>query len=160
MSVKRKAPLAFPMRLPFAESLGIELHVFEEGRAELRMDLEANHLNTWDVAHGGVVMTLLDVSMAMATRSTHPNAAQGGGGVATIEMKTSFMRPAQGRLRAAGRVIHKTATLAFCEATLFDGHDAPCATASATFKFLRTRGTDTTAAATATPSPDPILHPA
>ena len=138
--VNAKSPLQFPMRLPFAESLGIELHAFGEGQAELRMDLEANHLNTWDVAHGGVVMTLLDVSMAMASRSAHP----GQGGVATIEMKTSFMRPAQGRLRAVGKVLHKTATMAFCDATLYDGHDALCACASATFKFLRHRGADST----------------
>ena len=136
-----KSPLQFPMRLPFAESLGIELHVFGDGQAELRMDLAANHLNTWDVAHGGVVMTMLDVSMAMSTRSVHPTQ----GGVATIEMKTSFMRPAQGRLRAAGQVLHKTATMAFCESKLYDGQGVLCATASATFKFLRNRCGDAVA---------------
>ena len=143
MNLPKCAPLQFPMRLPFAESLGIELHVYGDGQSELRMDLDANHLNTWDVAHGGVVMTMLDVSMAMATRSAHPSA----GGVATIEMKTTFMRPAQGRLRAVGKVLHKTATMAFCEATLYDGHEVLCATASATFKFLRHRGADPAAQA-------------
>jgi len=55
----------------------------------------------------------------------------------TVEMKTSFMRPAEGRLRATGVLLHRTATLAFCEATLFDPADCACARASGTFKYLR-----------------------
>ncbi len=34
-----------------------------------------------------------------------------GPGVATIEMKTSFVRPAEGELRALGKLLHRTATL-------------------------------------------------
>ena len=36
------------------------------GEAELRLDLAETHLNYWDVAHGGVLMTLMDVPMAHA----------------------------------------------------------------------------------------------
>lgn len=127
------SPVQFPVQVPFVESLGIELHALEEGRAELRIDLDAGHLNAWEVAHGGVLMTLLDVSMALAARS----ATGHGGGVATIEMKTSFLRPAQHQLRAEGRVVHKTATLCFCEGMVWDDSGKPCASASGTFKFLR-----------------------
>jgi uncharacterized protein (TIGR00369 family) len=135
----RKPAMAFPVHVPFVETLGIEMHSYGDGQAELRVDLTRAHLNAWDVAHGGVVMTMLDVAMAMAARSSH----QTSGGVATVEMKTSFMRPAEGQLRALGRVLHKTTTLAFCEASLFDDHDKLCAHASGTFKILRglaTRG--------------------
>jgi uncharacterized protein (TIGR00369 family) len=127
------SPLPFPVSVPFVESLGIELHGYREGHAELRVDLDAAHLNAWEVAHGGVVMTLLDVAMALAARSLTGH----GGGVATIEMKTSFLRPAEHRLRAVAKVLHKTTTLAFCEASLFDDEDKLCAQASGTFKYLR-----------------------
>lgn len=127
------SPLAFPAPVPFVERLGLELHAYGGGRAELRVDLDASHLNTWDVAHGGVVMTMLDVAMAMAARSGHAQ----GQGVATVEMKTSFMRPAEHRLRAEGQLVHATATMAFCEGRLYDSRDQLCATASGTFKYLR-----------------------
>ncbi len=129
----KASPLPFPVVVPFVESLGIELHGYSEGHVELRVDLDEAHLNAWEVAHGGVLMTMMDVGMAMAARS----ATGHGGGVATIEMKSSFMRPAQHQLRAVARLLHKTATLAFCEASVFDDEGKLCATATGTFKYLR-----------------------
>ena len=113
-TAKNKIP--FPIRIPFVETLGLELHGAADGHAELRCDLHEALTNSWEVAHGGVVMTMLDVAMAVAARTAH----RGGQGVATIEMKTSFMRPAEGELRALGKLLHKTTTMAFCEATLVD----------------------------------------
>lgn len=52
-------------------------------------------------------------------------------------MKTTFMRAAEGRLRAQGHLLHRTATLAFCEGSVFNEADALCAHATATFKYLR-----------------------
>ena len=132
----KPSAVPFPARVPFVESLGIELQSYGDGQAELRIDLDAAHLNTRDVAHGGVVMTMLDVAMAMAARSAHA-AGVHATGVATIEMKTSFMRPAEHRLRAVAKVLHKTSTVAFCEASLFDGSGQLCANATGTFKYLR-----------------------
>ena len=65
-------------------------------------------------------MTLLDVAMAHAARSPAAT-ARTTSGVVTIEMKTSFMRPGRGRLRrhAAGACTAR-ASMAFCEATVFD----------------------------------------
>ena len=130
---QKKSPIPFPVKVPFVESLGIELHEFREGHTELSIDLDAAHLNTWEVAHGGVLMTMLDVAMAMASRSVSAASM----GVATVEMKTSFLRPAEHRLRAVASVLHKTATLVFCEASLFDAQDRLCAHATGTFKALR-----------------------
>ena len=80
-------------------------------------------------------MTLLDVTMAVAARSVQKDM-----GVVTIEMKTSFMRPAPGdgsRLTAKGRLIHRTATLAFTDATLFDEQGRACTHATGTFKYVK-----------------------
>jgi uncharacterized protein (TIGR00369 family) len=70
--------------------------------------------------------------MAMAARSGLVDM-----GVVTIEMKTSFMQPSRGHLTARGRLMHRTATMAFTEATVFDAHDKPCAHATGTFKYIR-----------------------
>jgi uncharacterized protein (TIGR00369 family) len=128
----------FPRRIPFVVHLGFELWGFGGGEAELRLDLAEVHLNYWDVAHGGVLMTMLDVAMAHAARSDTSADADGQGpGVATIEMKTSFLRPSEGRLRATGKLLHRTATLAFCEGSVLDEAGHLCAHATATFKYVR-----------------------
>jgi len=129
--------MKFPLRIPFVEALGFELHHFEGGHAELRVDLDEAHLNAWDVAHGGVLMTLLDVAMAHAARSIHAHQPDFGPGVVTVEMKTSFMRPAEGRLRASAELLHRSTTMAFCEASVFDDDGHLCAHATGTFKYLR-----------------------
>lgn len=131
------APLQFPVYIPFAEKLGFELHGLGDGEAELRVDLTDSHLNSWDVAHGGVLMTLLDVAMAHAARSIHREQPDFGPGVATIEMKTSFMRPGQGKLRALAKLLHRSATLAFCEGSVVSEDGKLCAHATATFKYLK-----------------------
>ena len=129
----KKSPLPFPVRIPFVENLGLELHAWGDGQAELHCDLHEALTNSWDVAHGGVVMTMLDVAMAHAARSGHA----AGTGVATIEMKTSFMRPAEGRLAAKGKLLHRSTTMAFCEGAVYDADEHLCAHATGTFKYLR-----------------------
>lgn len=129
----RRSKIPFPVKVPFVERLGLELHACAGGASELRVDLTDSHMNSWEVAHGGVLMTMLDVAMAMAARSEHLD----GPGVATIEMKTSFMRPAEGELRALGKLLQRTATLAFCEASVLDGEGRLCAHATGTFKYVR-----------------------
>ncbi|MEK8033749.1 PaaI family thioesterase [Ideonella sp. DXS29W] len=131
MSSRSKIP--FPVKVPFVERLGLELHACADGASEVRVDLAESHMNSWEVAHGGVLMTMLDVAMAMAARSQNLD----GPGVATIEMKTSFMRPGEGELRALGKLLHRTATMAFCEATVLDADGAICAHATGTFKYVR-----------------------
>jgi uncharacterized protein (TIGR00369 family) len=125
--------LPFPVKVPFVERLGLELHACADGASEVRVDLTESHMNSWEVAHGGVVMTMLDVAMAMAARSQNLD----GPGVATIEMKTSFMRPAEGELRALGKLLQRTTTLAFCEASVVDAEGHLCAHATGTFKYVR-----------------------
>jgi uncharacterized protein (TIGR00369 family) len=136
--------LPFPRHIPFVDKLGLELWAFGGGQAELRVSLDAGHMNSWQVAHGGLLMTLLDVAMAHAARSipaAADDAADGAAGeepgLVTIEMKTSFMRPAEGRLRALGTLLHRTATLAFTEGRVLDESGRLCAHATGTFKYLR-----------------------
>ena len=126
-------PIPFPVRGAFVHHLGFELWACAAGRAQMQVTVDARHLNSWGVAHGGVVMSLMDVGMAFAARSDHLD----GPGVATLEMKTSFMRPAEGRLRCEAQRLTRTATLAFCEASIFDDAGHLCAHATGTFKFLR-----------------------
>ncbi len=122
----------FGVAIPFVAHLGFELTLFEGGRSELVFEPRPEHLNSFAVTHGGALMTLLDVAMAVAARSVQKDM-----GAVTIEMKTSFLQPARGRLIARGHLLHRTATMAFTEATVFDADDKACAHATGTFKFVR-----------------------
>ncbi|HSO44053.1 MAG TPA: PaaI family thioesterase [Rhodoferax sp.] len=122
----------FGVSIPFVEHLGFALTLFEDGRSELVYDPRPEHLNSFAVTHGGALMTLLDVTMAVAARSVQKDM-----GAVTIEMKTSFMQPARGPLTARGHLMHRTATMAFTEGTVFDAQGKACAHATGTFKFVR-----------------------
>lgn len=134
-------PIEFPRHIPFALTLGFELWAFGDGKAEIRVPLAPGLLNSMDVAHGGVVMTLLDVVMAHAARSADIEAeGVAGSSVVTIEMKTSFMRPALGVLRGVGELMHRSASMAFTEGRVFDSAGHLCAHATGTFKLVHSKG--------------------
>lgn len=117
----------------FIDLLGIELVRAEDGSSELRLPLAPKHLNSWEVMHGGVTMALLDVALSTASRSVAPE----GTGVVTIEMKTSFMQPGSGEMRAYGRLLHRSTTMAYCEGEVRDANGKLVAKAMGTFKYLR-----------------------
>jgi uncharacterized protein (TIGR00369 family) len=129
--------MKFPAHIPFVQALGLELVHVGDGEAEIGLQLTDTHMNSFHVAHGGVSMSLLDVAMAHAARSVNRDQPDFGPGVVTIEMKTSFMRAGEGRLRALGTLLTRTATLAFCEGRILDAEGALVAHATGTFKYLR-----------------------
>ena len=127
--------IGFGVEIPFVTHLGFELEKFENGESAIGFTPKPEHLNSFAVTHGGAIMTLMDVTLAAAARSV-----QADMGVVTIEMKTSFMQPAPGdgsRLTAKGRLMHRSVTLAFTEATLFDAQGRACAHATGTFKYVK-----------------------
>jgi uncharacterized protein (TIGR00369 family) len=122
--------------IPFMRLLGAELVRTADGEAEIALALADEHMNSWGVGHGGVVMSLLDVAMARAGKSRVEAERGGRVGSVTVEMKTSFFRPARGRVVARGRVLHRSTTMAYCEAELVDAEGLLIAKALGTIKFL------------------------
>jgi uncharacterized protein (TIGR00369 family) len=129
--------MQFARHIPFIHLLGAQLLRFEEGESEISLDIRDELNNSWHVAHGGVLMTLLDVAMAHATRVPRgPEEGPDPRGVVTIEMKTTFMRPAQGRVTCVGKLLQCSTALALCEGTVFNAAGERLAHATGTFKFL------------------------
>lgn len=128
-------PHPFPNEIPFLKQLGAEFLGMENGRAQVALNLVPEHMNSWQVTHGGVTMTLLDVVMSLAGRSLDPDSRAG----VTVEMKTSFLQPAGkpgDRLIASGFAFHRSTTMCFCEGEVRDG-DKLVAKAMGTFKYLK-----------------------
>ena len=124
--------MKFEVDIPFVRLLGFDLEEFDEGRSRIRYAPMADHCNAFGLTHGGVLMTLLDVTMASAARSV-----QKAMGLVTIEMKTSFMQAARGALVCNGRLMHRTGSMAFTEATVLDEAVQSCAHATGTFKYTQ-----------------------
>ncbi|MFC5474192.1 PaaI family thioesterase [Paraherbaspirillum soli] len=125
----------FPIDNPFLSYLGVEFVEAGEGAAQLALDLQPHHMNSWQVTHGGVSMTMLDVAMALAGRSLYPQADA----AVTVEMKISFLQPAGrtgGRIIAKGKAFHRSTTMCFCDAELWHGEQL-VAKAMGTFKYLK-----------------------
>jgi uncharacterized protein (TIGR00369 family) len=129
--------MEFKVHIPFVKALGLELQRMVGGEAEIHLEMREDLTNSWGVAHGGVLMTLLDVVMAHAARSPDTPDGEPLPGVVTIEMKTSFMRPGEGRLVATGKRLHRTASMAFCEAFIHDAAGQLLCHASGTFKYMK-----------------------
>ncbi|MBU3590958.1 MULTISPECIES: PaaI family thioesterase [unclassified Polynucleobacter] len=127
------ANLGEELNVPFLKLLGVRLISAEMGKGEILLALKPEHTNTWDVAHGGVLLTLMDVAMAVAARSSDPSDRS----VVTVEMKNNFMQAANGILRVKADTVRRTATMAFCEAKLYNDQGEICCMATGTFQFLK-----------------------
>jgi uncharacterized protein (TIGR00369 family) len=124
----------FGVTIPFVHHIGLEMVEMKDGHSHLEWEPKPEHMNSFEVAHGGGVMTFLDVIMATAARSLEMEM-----GVVTIEMKTTFMRPSVGQLTGRGRLMHRTRTMAFCEGSIHDAQGNLCAHSTGTFKYVARR---------------------
>jgi len=120
-------------RIPFAEHLGIHPIEITEERAVLELRRRPELLNSWGGAHGGAIMTMLDVVMSMAVRGHYRENT----GVMTIDMSVGFMNAGRSELvRAEGRVLHGGQSTAFCEGEARDETGVLLAKAIGTFRRI------------------------
>jgi len=103
----------YQRKIPFVVHLGLTTEALGEGTARLSMPLPKHFTNSLGTAHGGVIMSLLDVALCTAARTLHPESV----GVVTIDMSTSFIGGGSGaKLIAEARVMKDARTMSFVEA--------------------------------------------
>ncbi len=102
----------YQKKIPFVAHLGLTTEDLGEGTARLSLALEPHMSNSFGTAHGGVIMTLLDVALCTAARTLHPDST----GVVTIDLSTSFIGAGSGpRLLAEARVLRNGRSIIFVE---------------------------------------------
>ena len=121
------------VEIPFADLLGIRLVEATHERCSIAINRRPELLNSWGSAHGGVIMTMLDLVMSIAVRAHYGVAS----GVATIDMSVGFLNPGTGNVTAEGRVLQGGQSTAFCEAEALDDSGTILAKAIGTFKRLK-----------------------
>ena len=101
----------FQNRIPFVGHLGIEVESIGDGTARLSVQLRPELSNSFGSAHGGLIMSLMDVALCTAARSQHP----GSLGVITIDLSFSFIGAGKGKLFVDARVLKPGRNTVFTE---------------------------------------------
>lgn len=115
-----------------SRTLGFQLLAVRQADKEVEVGFEARAdllCNPMGQIQGGYVCAMLDECMSVAGMITSGMTHV----VPTLEMKTSFLRPAMpGVLRGVGRVVKWGKTVCFTEGELYDGEGRLLAKASGT----------------------------
>lgn len=118
-------------RPPGSVTLGFEILRIDQAAREVEAEFEARRefCNPMGAIQGGFLCAMLDDVMAVAGLVTSGMTHM----MPTLELKTSFLRPARpGRLIAVGRVLKWGRTIAFTEGELLDSDRTLLAKATAT----------------------------
>ena len=128
----------YQKKIPFVAHLGLVTEALGQGTARLSMALPEHFTNSLGTAHGGVIMSLLDVALCTAARTLHPDSI----GVITIDLSVSFIGGAGGkRLLAEARVLKDGRSMSFVEAEAKNEDGSLVAKAIATVRVrLRDKG--------------------
>lgn len=119
------------MYIPFAERLGVRLVHRDVGDVRLELDLNDDHMNSWQMAHGGVIMSMFDIAMAMSAKTLDDASSD----AATVELKTNFLKAATGRITARARAQRAGRSLIFVEGEMRNEPQELLARATGTFKL-------------------------
>ncbi|MGH8689547.1 MAG: PaaI family thioesterase [Burkholderiales bacterium] len=102
----------YQKKIPYIAHLRIQTDALGQGTARLSLPIEPHLTNSLGTAHGGVIMSLLDVALCTAARTLHPDSI----GVITIDLSASFVGGASGaRLVADARVLKDARSMSFVE---------------------------------------------
>ncbi len=121
----------FGADIPFAGHCAITALEGTPDKTRLNLTLGDVHRNHLGTAHGGVILTLLDIALGSVARLAT------GHSVMTINLQTSFLAPGSGELTAEGRVLQQGRSLVFCEGDVRDAQGILVAKASGLFKVVR-----------------------
>ena len=120
---------------PVADLVGFAPSFVSPGLVVFAFEPREEHYNALGAVHGGILTTVLDTAMSCAVHSE----LERGVAYATVELKTSFVRPVTveaGVLRAEGRIVHQGSRIATAEAKLLDEAGTLYATSSSTSVVL------------------------
>ena len=117
--------------IPFAEKLGVRMVHRHVGDVGLELELIDDHMNSWQMAHGGVIMSMFDIVMGMSAKTLDDASS----GATTVELKTNFLKAATGRVTARALAQRAGRSLVFVEGELRNEPQDLLARATGTFKL-------------------------
>jgi uncharacterized protein (TIGR00369 family) len=101
-----------------------------DATARLAVDAVDPLTNRRGEAHGGLLMTMLDIALGKACQKV----SEGATSFVTIDLNVAFLAPGSGRIVAEGRVLRAGRSIVFCEGEARDAGGVLLAKASGVFK--------------------------
>ena len=121
----------FDLKIPYAELLGLRRLTEAPGNCTVSMNVRPELMNSWGVAHGGAVMSLLDMTLGMSAKSLDDTAIA----ATTVELKVNFLATVTGEVVAEGQARRAGRSLVFAEGEIRNGSGEVLAKATGTFKL-------------------------
>lgn len=129
MSDPTESPASFALR----RFLGFDLSTTAPGRGEATLAIRDDHLNPNGVVHGGVLFTMIDTAMGLATMSVLP----AGEICASIEVQIRYLRAVtSGDIRVEAEVLQRRRRIVHLEARTFTGGGELAALATGSFAVI------------------------
>ncbi len=125
-----------PAHSPYHDLLGLELVDWQDGFARMACDIGPKHHNRSGIAHGGVVLSLIDQAAAFAgLYCTVPGNVRRA---VTVDLDCRFTgQVTTGRLIAEGRIVTQGRSLFFCRTEVLDADGKVIAFGASTHKWRR-----------------------
>ena len=115
-----------------AKLLGLAFEYKEDDTLQISFDVNEMFSNPQGTFHGGMIATVLDISMGHLLKKTL-------GPGSTIEMKIQYLRPViSGQVVCKSRFVKKGRSINFLESHLYNAEEKLCAHATATWKLIST----------------------
>ncbi|CAM3686715.1 PaaI family thioesterase [Polynucleobacter antarcticus] len=133
MTPNQSAISYFGLNIPFLSHLGVVPEYAQDGKSRISLEIKPEFENSFQIAHGGILMTLLDFAMGAAARSTTNQIL----GAMTVDMNVSFLRPSIGKIAVEGSVLKSGKTIYYCEAVALNEAGEITAKSSGTFMLRR-----------------------
>jgi uncharacterized protein (TIGR00369 family) len=121
---------------PYYRLLGVRAEAGQPaGHSRIHFSSRLDFENSRGDVHGGVIASLLDVAMSVATRS----ACTDGEGATTVTMTVNYLEAGRDRLVATGHTVRSGRTLASVEASVVDDEGRVVAHAIGTMRIIGRR---------------------
>ncbi len=119
---------------PISRMVGLEVVPGDAGMATVHLNVDEKMHNPMGLVHGGVIALLADAAMGIAFGRTLDDQQA----FATVEMKTSYLRPiSRGRLTAKAELLTRGLRIGFVECMIVDQRKKTIAKASCTCSVNR-----------------------
>ncbi|WP_142781765.1 PaaI family thioesterase [Agrobacterium sp. T29] len=120
----------------FAGSLGLSLIDWSYGSAKFALDVEPRHLNMGGILHGGIIMTMIDVTGGRSGCWSGPEDEPKFS--LTVSLTSNFIGQArQGLVTAIGSLRGNGKTIFTSSIDVFDEHGSVIATGMGTYRYRK-----------------------
>ena len=136
--------LAFARDFPFFRHMGFEVEDMEPGYARVAVELTDHLRNPNGQMHGGVIATLVDMSItqAMLMTDTYERVRETRGIMTNIDLRMKYLRAVgAGRATVESRIVHEGRRVVHAASTVTDDRGKTVALGDATLMIVQGEGT-------------------